>query len=198
MRYFFILIAFLFGSIPFGYIIAKLFKGIDIREHGSGNPGATNVFRVVGPVAGVTAFIFDCLKGFLPVILTSHFFPETGSVYLIFVGLASISGHLYTPFLGFKGGKGVATGTGVYLALMPGLTLIGALVFIVTFALSRYVSLSSIIGGLSVAVIAWAIKMPFSISVFATLTEILIIYTHRANIQRLLNGTENRFKSGKQ
>ena len=194
MVYLYILLSYLFGSIPFGYIVAKLANGVDIRNHGSGNTGATNVFRVVGPAGGITVFILDCLKGFLPVALAGYFFKDLSSVYLLLAGLAAIAGHMFTPFLGFKGGKGVATGAGVFLALLPVITLFGALVFAIVFAFSRYVSLSSICAGVFVPIASWATGKPAGISIFTTLAAILIIYAHRSNIQRLLNGTENRFK----
>ena len=190
----YILASFLFGAIPSGFIVTKIAKGVDIRKFGSGNPGATNVFRVVGPAGGITVFILDCLKGFLPVALAGYFFIDLNSFYLLLAGLAAIAGHMFTPFLGFKGGKGVATGTGVFLALLPVITLFGALVFAVIFAFTRYVSLSSMCAGVFVPIASWASGQPLEISIFTTLTAILIIYAHRSNIQRLLNGTENRFK----
>lgn len=194
MIYLLVVFSFLLGAVPFGYITVKLVKGTDIRQFGSGNSGATNVFRVAGPAFGIAVFVLDCFKGFLPVVLASSIMGGTNELYPIIAGLAAISGHIYTPFLGFKGGKGVATGAGVFLGLMPGLTLLGVAVFVISFAISRYVSLSSIIAALFVAVLVWVTKEPLSISLFATLTVMLIIFTHRANIRRLLNGTENRFK----
>jgi glycerol-3-phosphate acyltransferase PlsY len=194
MIYFLIIISFLAGSTPFGFIIAKLYKGIDIRQHGSGNSGATNVFRVLGPVPGIIAFIFDFLKGYLPVLIAQVYFKDLNAVYLLVIGLAAISGHIFTPFFGFKGGKGVATGAGAFFALLPVITLLGALVFGLTFAISRYVSLSSLFAVIFIAAMVWVTDKPISFSLFVTLTAILVIYSHRSNIKRLLNGTENKFK----
>jgi len=193
MVYVYVLISYLFGSVPYGYIIAKLFKNIDIRDFGSGNPGATNVFRVAGPRLGVIVFALDCLKGFLPVIGATYFFGNSNYAVALLAGLAAIAGHIFTPFLKFRGGKGVATGTGVFLALLPLITLAGALVFLAVFLVGRYVSLSSIIAGVCVCALSWVARKPIGVCVFATATAILIIYTHRSNISRLLNGTENRF-----
>ncbi|MFC1501642.1 glycerol-3-phosphate 1-O-acyltransferase PlsY [Elusimicrobiota bacterium] len=184
--------AYIVGSIPFSYITAKLFKGIDIREHGSGNPGATNVFRVLGPIPGITAFTFDILKGFLPVLFAVQYFGTENLKFSILVGLAAIVGHVYTVFLKFKGGKGVATATGVFLALLPINTLIGIAIFTIMFAITKYVSTSSIIAGISFAILSWVTKQDPIISVFATLVAVLIIYTHRSNIKRLISGKENK------
>ena len=192
--------AFLLGSIPTGYLVARA-KGIDIRRHGSGNIGATNVFRTLGKPLGVLVFFLDALKGFAAVAVASALAPATGDTGTwsgIVAAVAAIAGHNYTPWLGFRGGKGIATSAGVLLALMPLAVLAIAIVWFVVFQISRYVS---------VAAIAAAMALPVTIAVFGhyglggnapllgftLLISLLAIWRHRSNIQRLMNGTESRF-----
>ena len=231
------LIAFLLGSIPFGLIMANA-KGIDIRQHGSGNIGATNVLRVMGKKFGISCLFLDALKGFIPVVIALNliqiggkpigFFhiaglepyalllPSArqfdGQLAQVLTALAAVLGHNYSPWAGFKGGKGIATSAGVLIALMPaGLVLLAVLWFIV-FALSRYVSLASIIAVGALPLIThigarfhhvdndkslptlWEMgtwnKPLFA---FSLTIAILVIWKHRSNIERLRNGTENRF-----
>ncbi len=192
--------AFLLGSIPTGYLVARA-KGIDIRRHGSGNIGATNVFRTLGKPLGVLVFFLDALKGFAAVAVASALAPATGDTGTwsgIVAAVAAIAGHNYTPWLGFRGGKGIATSAGVLLALMPLAVLAIAIVWFVVFQISRYVSVASI---------AAAMALPVTIAVFGhyglggnapllgftLLISLLAIWRHRSNIQRLMNGTESRF-----
>ena len=192
--------AFLLGSIPTGYLVARA-KGVDIRKHGSGNIGATNVFRTLGKPLGILVFFIDALKGFGAVWLANHFgeaCPWTGIV----AAVAAIAGHNYTPWLGFKGGKGIATSAGVLLALMPWAVLAIAVVWIVMFKVSRYVSLASICAAAALPIAVGALwysgcggngpLLGFSLAISA-----LAIWRHRSNIERLRAGTESRFERKK-
>ncbi|MBN1621762.1 MAG: glycerol-3-phosphate 1-O-acyltransferase PlsY [Endomicrobiales bacterium] len=185
-----IVISYLIGSLPTAYIITKIVKKSDIRNYGSGNPGATNVYRVVGPVAGIITFIIDFAKGYLPTFYALNLFGQDKLIYSIAAGLFIILGHITMPLLKFRGGKGVATGTGIFLALMPIPTLIAVLTFILVLAITRYVSLSSIIASISLPISSWLIKIPGLLVIFAALSSLIIIYTHRTNIKRLISGTE--------
>jgi glycerol-3-phosphate acyltransferase PlsY len=189
--------AFLLGSIPTGYLVARA-KGVDIRQHGSGNIGATNVFRTLGKPLGILVFFIDSLKGFSAVWLANHFgdvCPWTGIV----AAVAAIAGHNYTPWLGFKGGKGIATSAGVLLALMPWAVLIIAVVWIAVFKISRYVSLASICAAAALPLAVGALWYAGCggngpLLGFAVLISALAIWRHRSNIGRLRAGTESRFE----
>jgi len=189
--------AFLLGSIPTGYLVARA-KGVDIRRHGSGNIGATNVFRTLGKPLGILVFFIDALKGFSAVWLASHFgqaCPWTGIV----AAVAAIAGHNYTPWLGFKGGKGIATSAGVLLALMPWAVLIIAVVWFTVFKISRYVSLASICAAAALPVSVGALWYAGCggngpLLGFALVISALAIWRHRSNIERLRAGTESRFE----
>ena len=173
------------GSFPTAYIIAKLFKNIDIRKFGSGNPGATNVFRIVGKTAGVSTLIIDFLKGFLPVFFTKILF-ENNLNLMILSGVASVSGHTWPIWLKFKGGKGVATGAGVIFALIPSVAIFGVLTFGIVLLLSRYVSLSSIISSFVVCFAVWIDKQnPLILKIILTVLALTIVVRHKENIKRL-------------
>lgn len=194
-----IVLAYLFGSIPTAVWWGKAFHGLDVREHGSQNAGATNTFRVLGPKAGVPVLIIDILKGFLPVRVLPNFseLEVDGSAWMwlrVSLVLAAVLGHLYPLFAGFRGGKGVATSLGGILAVHPGGALLCILTFGLVFAFTRYVSLSSLIGALvfplSLVLVYHetnAVKLGFSI-----LLCLMVYFTHRQNIGRLLRGQENR------
>ena len=233
-------LAFLLGSIPFGLIIAKA-KGINIREHGSGNIGATNVLRVVGKKYGISCLFLDALKGFIPVLIAINLVRITGKsnpleiaafapVALIlpasnqFLGqlihvltaLAAILGHNYSPWVGFRGGKGIATSAGVLLGLMPFGVLLLLVVWLAVFAITRFVSLASIIAATALPLMVhygarvhhlnndksqptlwetgtWNKPLFF----FSIVIAVLAIWKHRTNIQRLRDGTESRFSRSK-
>ena len=193
--------AFLLGSIPTGYLVARA-KGVDIRQHGSGNIGATNVFRTLGKPLGIFVFVIDALKGFAAVWLASRF--GGGSDWAgIVAAVATIAGHNYTPWLGFKGGKGIATSAGVLLALMPWAVLAIAVVWIVVFQISRYVSLASICAAAALPVAVGALWFAGCggngpLLGFSLVISALAIWRHRTNIQRLRAGTESRFARKKQ
>ena len=193
---------YLVGSIPTGYLLGRA-RGLDIRQHGSGNIGATNVWRVLGWKWGLPAFILDVLKGFLLLFLLRTLgYPgdSTWTVQLLLVvcGLAAIIGHNYTPWLGFKGGKGIATSAGVLAALMPPVLAVSFTLWVVLTLATRYVSVGSIAAALSLAPLAWFFY-PGQWILFglACLAGVLAIYRHKSNIQRLLAGTESRFDFSK-
>lgn len=192
------LAGFLLGSVPTGYLVARV-RGIDIRQHGSGNIGATNVFRTLGKPLGVFVFLVDALKGFAAVYLAMHLSDGTRATWLGIVGaVAVIAGHNYTPWLGFRGGKGIATSAGALLALMPQSVAVIAFVWIAVFKWSRYVSLASICASaalpLSVAVFWWSgVGGNAPLLGFTVLISALAIWRHRSNIARLREGTEPRF-----
>jgi glycerol-3-phosphate acyltransferase PlsY len=186
------------GALPNSYLIAKAFKGIDIREHGSGNPGATNVYRVVGPIPGGIAFLCDFLKGFLPTFAALAFLPESQLLIAVSVGIMAIIGHVFTVFLRFKGGKGVATAAGVFFALMPIPTALSLGTFALVLALSKYVSLGSIIAAALLPAYALMLKSNRALVIISTIIAVLIVIKHKSNIQKLLTGTENRITERKQ
>jgi len=192
--------SFLLGSIPTGYLVARS-KGVDIRRHGSGNIGATNVFRTVGKPLGVFVFAIDAIKGFAAVWFSMQFSPAAGEVLTwagIVAGVAVIVGHNHTPWLGFRGGKGIATSAGVLLALMPWAIFCIAVVWFVVFRISRYVSLASISASAALPVSVaglWLAGISGNAPLlgFALLISALAIWRHRSNIEHLRQGTEPRF-----
>jgi len=193
------------GGIPFGYLAGKLLKGIDIREHGSRNVGATNVLRVVGKWPGIAVYILDAVKGLAPVLIAKFLWPgNTSGVqwFYIAVALAAILGHVFTPYLRFKGGKGVATASGAMLALAPIPLLIALLAFVLVFVLTHYVSLGSLTAALvfpvAVAVQRIVLHQDPLVPVLAVgwLVCIMVVVTHKANIVRLVAGTENKISFG--
>ena len=237
MPWFLPIAAYILGSIPFGVLIAKS-KGIDIREHGSGNVGATNVFRVVGKGFGISCLLLDFLKGFLPVLVATDVFRVAGTAPALAVpafstlnsgfpadqqlyahslqvitALAAIMGHNYSVFLKGGGGKGIATSAGVLIALMPGVFLGSFLVFATTFYFTRYVSLGSILGALSIPVFTHLADRLRHLNgdesqptywdsgswnkpllAFTIVAAALAVWRHRSNIQRIRAGTEDRLE----
>ena len=207
-----IIFAYICGSIPWGYIIGKV-NGIDIRTVGSKNIGATNVTRCVGKFSGKLCFLLDFLKGALPVLGAQYFLknlPPHQMVYWVIGTLfAAVLGQMFPVFLKFRGGKGVSTAAGAIMALAPFPLLIALVVWVVVFFVSRYVSLASISAAAVLPIVAWVSYLAEAdfgklggiplvsnsplILIFLTLVAILAIVRHRSNIQRLLNGTENRF-----
>jgi glycerol-3-phosphate acyltransferase PlsY len=196
--------AYLLGAIPTGYLVAKA-KGVDIRAVGSGNIGATNVFRILGKPAGILVLLIDGLKGFAACswavdLIWRRWGGEAVDIeYLrITAGLAVVLGHNYTCWLHFKGGKGIATSGGALAALVPWALIIILIIFIVVFAVSRFVSLGSIAAAAALPIASWLTGSSLTMIVVTTLMSILAIYKHKANIQRLMNGTENRVGARKQ
>ena len=192
------LVAFLAGSLPTGYLVARAY-GVDIRQVGSGNIGATNVLRTVNRWAGRGVFVVDMLKGFLPAFLAPMLLPQLdASVTQIIACLCAILGHNYTPWLGFRGGKGVATAAGGFLAICWPALLIVAAIWIVVFYLSHYVSLGSIIAVAALPPLVFAFSAQnWKFTAFATFVAIVTIVRHKSNIQRLLAGTEHKFEKKK-
>lgn len=231
------LLAFLLGSIPFGLFIARA-RGIDIRQHGSGNIGATNVFRIVGKKYGLSCLFLDLLKGFVPVVIALNlvhiagrgipvplaflwpFAVELGAdnqlkgqLVHVISALAAVLGHNYSPWIGFKGGKGIATSAGVLLGLMPAGVVVLLVIFILTLVVTRYVAVASMVGAVSLPILThlgarfhknaeglslWEAGMwnkpLFALSV---LIAAMAVWKHRTNIRRLREGTESRFSWGK-
>lgn len=198
-----VVIAYFVGSVPTGFLIARS-RGVDIRKVGSGNMGATNVFRALGKKAGTIVLLIDILKGWLACQVAAQLvvhWAASGPEYpvhmherfLIIAGVCAILGHNYTCWLSFKGGKGIATSAGVLLAWVPWVFLIVVALWGVIFKATRYVSLASIIAAAMLPVITWLLgRSPVMIVVTACLAA-MAIWKHRSNIQRLLAGTENRF-----
>jgi glycerol-3-phosphate acyltransferase PlsY len=186
-----VVLCYFIGAIPFSYLVSLL-KGVDIRTRGSGNVGATNVLRALGPVAAAAALAADLLKG----VAAAWIGTMAGGEWLV-VGcaFAAVVGHCYPIFLRFKGGKGVATSAGIILYLMPRELLIMLVVFLVVVALLRYVSLGSITVAVLLPVLALAMKEPFELLILCLLMAALVVYRHRENIQRLRSGTEPKLGS---
>jgi glycerol-3-phosphate acyltransferase PlsY len=209
--------AYLLGSIPFGFLAAKA-KGVDIRSVGSGNIGATNAMRVLGKPAGISVLLLDAAKGFvavkfLPPLIWDWGAPHDSGLFLYFhelsvenqmkffvlAGVFAVLGHNYTCWLKFKGGKGIATTAGVYLALAPWALLLALVVFILAIVLTKYVSVGSILGAIALTATVW-IMSPNNLllGIVTTALGALAIYKHISNIQRLLAGTENRLGQKKE
>ena len=186
------LFAFFCGAVPFG-ILAGRRKGIDLREHGSKNIGATNTLRVLGKTAGVTVLLLDAVKGLIPVLIAAHGF-HLPAEYQVGIGLAAVLGHIYSPFVRFKGGKGVATTLGVLIGLNPLIAALSFAVFFTTVWLTKYVSLGSILGAVTQAVLFWLLpRDSYALPVFGTLVAAFVVARHRANIGRLRAGTESKW-----
>lgn len=193
------IVAYLLGSIPTSVWISRAFFNIDIREHGSGNAGATNTFRVLGVKAGIIVFIVDILKGFAAVNLihfTKYYIPNSGDYINIqlLLGIAAMIGHIFPVYVGFRGGKGVATLFGVICAISFYPTLIMAGVFLVTLIATRYVSLASMVSGLSFPVLIIVIfkETTPTLVIFSLIMAILMLFTHQKNIERLLAKEEKK------
>lgn len=191
-----ILFSYFLGSVPTGYLVAKRVMGIDIREHGSGNPGAANVYRIVGKWAGVTTFIIDGFKGFIPVCLALHFCPQNYWV-AIACGVIAILGHMWTIYLKFRGGKGVATSAGVFAALLPIPTALAFASFVLCVWKWGRISIGSICACIVLPIASFFIgSHPMSVNIMVTAIGLLVIYKHIPNIKRLLAQKELKFEDG--
>lgn len=186
-----IIISYLIGSIPTAYLAGRIFAKVDIRIVGSGNVGATNVYRVVGKAAGIAVLIIDILKGFLPVYVVGLLGFDT--IYKIVAGLGTVSGHMWTIFLKFKGGKGVATGIGVFLAITPIFILSALVLSIPIVGLSKYVSLGSITGAIFFSLLVLFFEKEMIIKVVGLAVSVLVVIRHLPNIKRLIAGQEHKF-----
>ncbi len=199
-------LAYLVGSIPFSVIIGKVFKQIDIREHGSGNPGTTNAFRVLGKNLGTLVFVLDVFKGgFMILLIRIGWLPDTGVPILLF-GFTSAVGHIFPVFLRFKGGKAVATGVGIFLFYAPILGLVGLLGYIITLKITRYVSVASCTGTLALAIVSYGVFIwgaeegirlllfgpsgDWIMPVVTTLGTLMIVYRHKGNFIKIAKGIE--------
>jgi len=187
-----ILASYLLGSIPSGLLIGKWLRGVDIRQLGSKNIGATNAFRILGPWPAFWVFFLDALKGMAGVYLGQILIGET--LGLLAGGIAAIAGHNWSLFLGFKGGRGVATGLGVILILAPKVTLIVFLVWVAIVYFTRYVSLGSIIAAVLTPICMWFFDVKTEILIFGIFAAAFVIVKHRPNIERLLRGEELKVK----
>jgi len=188
------LVAYVLGSIPNGLVFGKLLWHTDLREYGSHNIGATNAWRTLGKGPGFLIFLLDFLKGALSVLVGSWLVGTP--LALVLGAIFAIVGHSCSLFLKFKGGKGVATGLGVCVVMMPWVSLIVFLVWLGIVAVTRYVSLGSCVAAALVPVLAWALGLPTAYIAFGVLAAAFIIIRHRANIVRLLHGNENKIRAG--
>lgn len=190
--------AYLLGAIPTAYIFGRLLKGLDIRQHGSGNMGATNAFRVLGKGPGIAVLLIDIVKGIIPVAVISPALGVADPLGLVIVGLIAVAGHNWTCFLQFKGGKGIATSLGVLIGLtleISGLrpVLLGTVgVWLVLFLAFGYVSLASLAAAIALPIFAIMCNAPFAVISLAIFLCVFIVLRHRSNLGRLLKGQENR------
>lgn len=193
-----LILAYLLGALPFSIIAGRLFKGIDIREHGSGNAGATNTFRVLGKKAGIPVLLLDVLKGYAAVSLAHY--SEFGSNTEMFInlslayGIAAVIGHVFPVYVGFRGGKGVATLLGLMIGVFPQAALLSIGVFVLTLFLSKYVSLSSILAGIVFPVGVYFLSKVLipTMVIFSLFVPVLLLATHQRNIERLFRGEESK------
>lgn len=192
--------AYLLGSIPFGLIFAKLFGDQDVRQSGSGNIGAANVARVAGPLPGMLTLLFDAAKGALGVWLASRFTGGSAK-WMMAAGIAALLGHCYSVWLGFKGGKGVATALGVFAAICGPAALSAFLFFLAILGIWRYVSLGSVSAAAAMPLLIYSLWTPRGAAPLVVIlgtffASALVIYKHRANLSRLMKGTESKFPGG--
>jgi len=192
-------LAYLVGSIPTSFIFTKIFTKLDIRKHGSGNVGATNVFRVVGKVPAIMVLVLDILKGVVAVTVIPNFLFNNDigvmmglDLFKILLGMGAISGHVWSVFLKFKGGKGVATTAGVLLIIAPKILAGSALIWVVILAIFRIVSIASIAASIFIPVFSIIFYQSFSLVVFSIFLGIFGTYKHKANIKRLFRGEEKK------
>lgn len=190
-----IICSYVIGSIPSGLILGKTFWNVDLRHYGSKNIGATNAWRTLGKIPGFIVFVADLLKGmagvYLGIVLSGT------STAMIIGGIMAIIGHSLSLFLKFKGGKGVATGLGVLIMLMPSVSAVVFIIWLVVVIISKYVSLASITAAVFVPICAFFMGMSYDFIIFGVIAALFVIYRHKSNIGRLMNGTENKIKAGK-
>ncbi len=191
-----LVIGFFLGSIPFGYLVSKYLKKIDIREHGSGNIGTANTFRVLGVNYALLVLIGDCLKGLLAVYLAKLTATENIAFQLL-TGLFAIMGHNWSIFLKLKGGKGIATTFGVILSIYPNIAFISAIIWVVLVIAFRFAALGSIVSVISMFILSFIFGTPVEFKYFLIIINLLAIFRHRGNIIRLLQHRENRIISNK-
>lgn len=182
------------GSVPSGLWLVQAFHGIDIRNYGSKNIGTTNVFRTVGPKTAVLVLIADAFKGILAVCIMSYFFHNP--LLDVVTALGALLGHNYSLFLGFKGGKGVATALGLFIFMMPKVAVASFGIWLVCVLLTRYVSLGSIMAAIFTPPLAWYLGYPSAYVIFSVVAAFFVVLRHKENIHRLLTGTESKIKPG--
>jgi glycerol-3-phosphate acyltransferase PlsY len=187
-----LLVIYLIAAIPTGVVLTRLMGLDDVRSKGSGNIGATNVYRVAGKLPGILTLFGDILKGFLPLLAVKHWLAPTPA-QLGLAGVVAIAGHCYPLYLRFKGGKGVATALGIFLVLDPLAVLGGCLAFLAAVALTRYISLGSTLAAIAVPLLTLVFDRPLPLVISACAVGALIVWRHRGNLRRILAGTENRF-----
>ena len=193
-----VLLAYLFGSLPIGLLVGRMVKGIDVRDYGSGNIGASNVWRIMGPLWGTAVFLFDFCKGYFPTVLTTRIHahhPDISPWLPVVVGLAAILGHNFSPFLRFKGGKGVATSLGVVFGLSPTAAAVGFAVWGVCLLVTRYISVSSMIAAVTTSGVLIFFHHDLPHVLFAFLVALFVVLKHRPNIARLQAGTEPKVRA---
>ena len=188
------LLGYVFGSIPCGLWLVQAFHGIDIRKYGSGNIGTTNVFRTVGPKTAAAVLAGDMLKGIMALYIISKFTADP--IIVAITALGALLGHNYSLFLGFKGGKGVATGLGLFLYMLPWGAVAAFSVWAIIVLITRYVSLGSIVAAIVAAATGWYLQYPVPYAVFGTLAGFFVIIRHKDNIKRLIEGTESKIRPG--
>jgi acyl phosphate:glycerol-3-phosphate acyltransferase len=189
-----VLAAYFIGAFPTSYVIARLSRGIDLRQHGSGNLGATNAFRVLGWKAATPIFIVDIAKGFIPAFLFPQLDGTASVAWALAYGAAAIVGHVFSIYVGFRGGKGVATGAGVFLALAPVAVLVALGIWAALVFGTGYVSLGSIAAAAALPFLVAVTGAPAEVLILSVLLSAFVIHAHRANIGRLRRGEEHRFR----
>lgn len=189
-------LSYISGAIPFSFLIVKVVKGEDLRDVGSGNVGATNAGRVLGKFGFISSFVMDMLKAFIPLYIFRNVFDISDNLLLL-SAFCIIIGHTYTIFLKFKGGKGVATGVGIFLALSPLSLLWAMIVFIVVTSAFKMVSLGSVLASVALSVTVFANSNWLGLKIFTLLVVVFIIYKHKSNIKRIIKGEESKIGSKK-
>jgi len=198
IKYFLILLSYLLGSIPFGYLVGRYLKGIDIREYGSGNIGVANSFRIMGTKCALLVLLGDCLKGYLSIIIAQNIIIEKSGYFLLFTGMFAIIGHNWSVFLNFKGGKGIATTYGVILAIYPIIAIISAMIWALIVMKTKFAALGSIISVFSMIILSFLFKTPLEFKVFVVFIFLFAIIRHLGNIRRLLKKEENKIINNKE
>lgn len=187
--------AFLIGSIPFGYLIGRAFYHTDLRAQGSGNIGAMNAMRSLGKRGAIAVLLLDALKGFAPVVMMQHLVP--GDLAVALAAALAVIGHCFSPWLGFKGGKGVATSLGTYFAIAWPVGLVAIAGWVLGALLTRYSSVGSMLAAVASIAALWVFTHSPVLTLYGALIAVLVVYAHRENIERLRSGTENRIRLGK-
>ena len=194
----FVVLAYLLGAVPASYIAGRLAKGIDLREHGSGNLGATNTFRVLGAKVAAPVMVFDILKGTFPVIAFGQWDGSDDWRWALAYGAAAIVGHVFSIYMRFKGGKGVATSAGVFLGLAPVALGIALLVWLLVLRGTRMVSAASVLAAAAMGILLLLTPVPPEVRILGLAVVAFVVFAHRSNIGRILNGTEARFGRGRE